>query len=155
MNKILKYSLLGIIIFIFLVFFSIILYPIIFHFDCYTGGGKWRGLSTTGVDYCWTKGMGGEAITAGCDCGPDKCWDGNKCVYDEQKSVYSEKENYGRFELPEEDGECKTDSECFIGGCSGEKCTTSQRIGTTCEIPEGMINSLYCKCINEKCIWIR
>lgn len=85
MNKILKYSIIGIVVLSVLLFLSIILYPVLFHFDCYSGGGKWRGLPTTGVDYCWTKGAGGEAITAGCDCGNDKCWDGNRCVPNEEK----------------------------------------------------------------------
>ena len=155
MDKIFKYLLIGIVIFIILIFISIILYPIIFHFDCYSGGGKWKGLSTTGVDYCWTKGAGGETITAGCDCGPDKCWDGKKCVFNEQKSVYFNKKNYARFELPQEDGECKTDSECFVGGCNGESCTANEGIATTCDIPEGMISGLTCKCTTEKCIWTK
>lgn len=83
-----------------------------------------------------------------------------KCVStdyqgDVQKSVYLNKKNYGRFELPQEKEECNTDSECFVGGCNGETCTARDDIETTCDVPEGMIGGLSCKCINKQCIWVK
>ncbi|MBU0647676.1 hypothetical protein KJ855_00675 [Patescibacteria group bacterium] len=50
--------------------------------QCYIVGGNWRVFSNTCVDACTSEKypVCGMAITAGCDCGPDKCWNGYMCV---------------------------------------------------------------------------
>lgn len=50
---------------------------------CYASGGEWKLFSNTCVDSCsavGSNGMCGQAMTEGCDCGPNQCWDGERCV---------------------------------------------------------------------------
>jgi eight-cysteine-cluster-containing protein len=54
--------------------------------------------------------------------------------------------------------ECSRDSDCGVGGCSGQVCTTAERapsIITTCEyLPEyGCLKQTGCGCISGKCGW--
>jgi len=54
--------------------------------------------------------------------------------------------------------ECTSDSECTIGGCSGEVCTTKDKakdLVTTCiYLPEyDCLKQTVCKCIDGKCQW--
>ena len=54
------------------------------HPDCYLGGGKWEMLGSSCLDECpndWPL-MHTCALTFtyGCDCGPEKCWNGKKCI---------------------------------------------------------------------------
>lgn len=76
-------------------------------------------------------------------------------LYDKNKSVYEGYKNFARFELPQNENECKYDSECFVGGCNGETCTAHEPKVTTCDVPEGMQGGLSCKCINRVCIWVK
>ena len=57
-----------------------------------------------------------------------------------------------------EDIECSVDSDCAIGGCSGQLCLTkenSQNIITTCEYKEeyGCYKLTSCGCVKNKCQW--
>ena len=58
---------------------TFILLPQILHPKCIIGGGKWKTLPDTCVDKCNADGCG-EAITPGCDCGSNKCWNGRSCT---------------------------------------------------------------------------
>ncbi|NQV09367.1 hypothetical protein HQ529_05955 [Candidatus Woesearchaeota archaeon] len=49
--------------------------------NCKTSGGEWKSFDDNSADKCSIP-SGGEVITAGCYCGPNKCWDGEKCVID-------------------------------------------------------------------------
>lgn len=70
-----------IILIISVIFILLILsYPEISHPKCVLGGGKWNVFPNTGVDDCFSTFPAGQAFTTGCDCGSNKCWDGNKCV---------------------------------------------------------------------------
>ena len=75
-----------------IILFLIILISIFLYFnvftimkspECFLGGGTWRLHSSTCVDSCaWERGevvACALAITWGCDCGPNKCWNGERC----------------------------------------------------------------------------
>lgn len=50
---------------------------------CNAGGGIWREFPTTCRDECGisVKNMNcGDAMTWGCDCGANACWNGTECV---------------------------------------------------------------------------
>ncbi|MFW5876275.1 MAG: hypothetical protein ACOCXM_06025 [Myxococcota bacterium] len=52
---------------------------------CRDSGGRWRQFRNTCVDSCrLVRAVEpvacGMALTMGCDCGPDRCWDGSRCV---------------------------------------------------------------------------
>lgn len=56
--------------------------------------------------------------------------------------------------------ECTADSECFVGGCSGEVCTTAAKAAeglvTTCEYRAeyACYKLTSCGCVSGKCGWI-
>ncbi|HBR22030.1 MAG TPA: hypothetical protein DD713_05610 [Nitrospiraceae bacterium] len=55
-------------------------------------------------------------------------------------------------------GECKTDSDCIKGGCSGQVCQSKKEgaVITTCEWRECYNANKYkvsCKCIEGRCEW--
>lgn len=58
---------------------------------------------------------------------------------------------YGRFEAPSRKNDCMQDSECMVGGCSGEVCA-AESVPSTCEAladkPKGS-----CGCLDGKCQW--
>ena len=60
-----------------------------------------------------------------------------------------------RVELPEQDGECKSDADCGSGGCSGEMCVARSlgAITSTCEVRAcfGVLDT--CGCVEGKCQW--
>lgn len=51
--------------------------------SCKDSGGKWVGFSNNCVDSCdYIRGnvqTCGQILTQGCDCGPNKCWNGKSC----------------------------------------------------------------------------
>jgi len=54
--------------------------------------------------------------------------------------------------------ECVKDTDCGIGGCSGQVCVPVDKIGdiiTTCEFREeyNCLRLTSCSCINESCRW--
>lgn len=58
---------------------------------------------------------------------------------------------YSRYEGPECLGECSSDSDCIVSGCSSEVCSAESVI-TTCEVippPPGK----FCKCREGVCRW--
>jgi len=54
-------------------------------------------------------------------------------------------------------GKCEADSDCVIGGCSGQVCQSkNEKIITTCEWKDcynAKKYNLKCRCINGKCQW--
>jgi len=59
---------------------------------------------------------------------------------------------------PRNGGECKSDSDCAVGGCSGEVCTTrelAKEIVTPCVYKEwyGCLRLTSCGCYNGFCTW--
>ncbi len=61
-----------------------------------------------------------------------------------------------KYEEPGSFSECKSDSDCVIGGCSGTLChKKGENIFTTCEyLPEyECYKQIECGCINNKCEW--
>jgi len=55
---------------------------------CLQGGGQWRtDFPNSCVDYCFPPGaqpICAQVISAGCDCGLQKCWSGTTCIDDPQ-----------------------------------------------------------------------
>lgn len=107
--------------------------------ECWRGGGKWGVLPTTGVDKCGWYGVGGEAFTAGCDCGHSKCWNGSQCILNSNVDErckwkfnglcdYLTREGYY---FNEETKKCE-----YFGpssGCSDPPFRTMQECKTVCE----------------------
>jgi len=64
--------------------------------ECENGGGAWETFSNTCVDSCTTvdpsERVCGAAQSSGCDCGPDKCWNGTTCEKEGRKSALKMKE---------------------------------------------------------------
>jgi len=57
-------------------------------------------------------------------------------------------------------GACEKDADCVRGGCSGQVCQSQKEgpLATTCEWRECYNAALYCmecRCVNNKCQWIR
>ncbi|MCX8172966.1 MAG: eight-cysteine-cluster domain-containing protein [Archaeoglobaceae archaeon] len=54
-------------------------------------------------------------------------------------------------------GECKSDAECVIDGCSGQVCRSvlEEPVITTCEWRDCYRNSVRCACINSACQWVK
>lgn len=50
--------------------------------QCENSEGKWREFGNTCGDVCGTVTTCGQALTYGCDCGSELCWDGNSCIVD-------------------------------------------------------------------------
>lgn len=55
------------------------------------------------------------------------------------------------------EGNCKVDSDCFVGGCSSELCTNVQGAISICIYsPDFPDKSVYeCGCWEQKCAWIK
>lgn len=51
--------------------------------------------------------------------------------------------------------ECSSDTDCFVGGCSGQLCSRDEEVITTCEWKEeyGCYTLSSCGCIDGKCEW--
>jgi len=61
-----------------------------------------------------------------------------------------------RVEEPEADGECTTDADCAVAGCSGEICTTAAAVGelmSTCEVDPCFAVLDHCGCQAGRCSW--
>ena len=85
---------------------------------------------------------------------------GEICIYD---CLPQPKENEikcvnNKCVAEEKIAECLADSDCGIGGCSGQVCTTKDKAKstvTTCEFLKiyGCYKQTTCSCINSKCEW--
>lgn len=58
----------------------------------------------------------------------------------------------------ENETECVSNSDCSIGGCSGQVCTTAAEakgLITTCEYREeyGCLKLTSCGCVDGRCVW--
>ena len=61
---------------------------------------------------------------------------------------------HDRFERPDLKNHCFRDSDCHIGGCSGEACSAQSGISSTCElIPDQPGGN--CGCVNFSCQWYK
>lgn len=61
-----------------------------------------------------------------------------------------------RVEGPEQEGECKVDADCRVGGCSGEICAASGALDgwmSTCEILPCFQVLQSCGCQAGRCSW--
>ena len=55
-------------------------------------------------------------------------------------------------------GQCQTDSDCVLGGCSMQICQSAneEKIITNCEYKECYDKEVYavnCECVNNQCLW--
>lgn len=68
-----------------------------------------------------------------------------------------ESEDYARLEDPE-NSSCASDTDCVVGGCSGEVCTTAGgNTESTCEVLESFrqVDGASCGCVASSCQWYR
>lgn len=75
------------------------------------------------------------------------------CANETQEVVSGEKEGFCGFSTFKV---CSDNSECSIGGCSGQVCGASEDFVSTCEYRDCYDADAYnlkCKCVNEKCQW--
>ncbi|MBU1935541.1 hypothetical protein KKF04_05790, partial [Patescibacteria group bacterium] len=81
------------------------------HPECYDSGGVWATFPDTSADHCFSPGRG-LLVTYGCDCGPSKCWDSEKCVKNESyqfEEVIACTNSGGMFK----NGKCECPSETY------------------------------------------
>lgn len=86
---------------------------------------------------------------------PSDCKDGYDCIRNRCVS--------GKSSSPQSSGsgsnpECRSDSDCKAGGCSGQLCLSASKSGstyTTCEYREefGCLKYASCGCVGGKCAW--
>ncbi len=62
---------------------------------------------------------------------------------------------YGRVEGGKSGNRCAGDSECHVGGCSGEVCSAREGIITTCEVRPWPQGKALCGCVEGECVWYR
>mgnify|MGYP007032565106 CR=1 FL=1 len=61
---------------------------------------------------------------------------------------------YGRFEVPDMPNACDADTQCHVGGCSGETCSAEPDVVTTCELlPARLPDRSHCGCVEGQCRW--
>ncbi len=48
--------------------------------SCEEQGGEWKTFPDACADFCNAGDMCAQVLTESCDCGPDECWDGQKCI---------------------------------------------------------------------------
>lgn len=68
---------------------------------CETAGGVWKQMPDACADRCGTEDMMcAQVLTYGCYCGEGMCWDGTKCMPEEDDSIeITEKDNQTGGEL--------------------------------------------------------
>lgn len=107
------------IIFVILILLILIGPQIIFP-QCVLGGGLWKGFSNGCADSCPTQEQLIEdngirvctaMLSAGCDCGPNKCWDGNKCVPNPKIETPKENETQNINNI---NFSCNKDTDCIL-----------------------------------------
>ena len=103
-----------------------------------------EGLSSVPSGSCGC--VAGQCIWAAGSCGGDEDG-GGACVAEVDPSD----RYYDRFEGTHLDNSCDSDSDCIVGGCSGEVCAAEGAF-TTCE---GLSSqpSGSCGCVEGQCIW--
>ncbi|MCK6575460.1 BPTI/Kunitz-type proteinase inhibitor domain-containing protein, partial [Myxococcota bacterium] len=77
------------------------------------------------------------------------CGGGAMCV--REPSVSPRDPLFDRYEGTGFANDCRSDDDCFRGGCSGEVCSASPDVASTCEVvpmPEGA-----CGCVAGQCQW--
>jgi hypothetical protein len=94
MNKALKivmYAAIGLIILIFLLISFLFIGSFLSewpqNYQCWQGNGTWTGFPTDCQDECdypTNVRACADFATLGCECGPEKCWNGNKCINNEE-----------------------------------------------------------------------
>lgn len=62
---------------------------------------------------------------------------------------------YGRVEGENIENRCHGDSQCRVGGCSGEVCSAREGILTTCEVRRWPQGRAACGCVEGECVWYR
>lgn len=51
-------------------------------------------------------------------------------------------------------GTCQQDADCYVGGCSGEVCSSEEGVITTCEIRDDFPGpKMSCGCVQGVCGW--
>lgn len=69
----------------------------------------------------------------------------------EERKIYVDEKGYPKYTL----GVCNNDSDCVPAGCSGQICSSSEDLVTTCEIRQDFPdkNIYSCGCVSDFCTW--
>lgn len=71
-----------------------------------------------------------------------------------QAAVPGDHTLFDRFEGTGFDNACNADADCFVAGCSGEVCSATADVITTCEVlPVSLPAGTACGCVQSQCIW--
>src|SRR5512144_2723840 len=60
---------------------------------------------------------------------------------------------YARLECAGCANDCTQDSDCHVGGCSGEICSAQTDVVSTCEAVPWPRGNPACGCVQGQCIW--
>ena len=63
--------------------------------------------------------------------------------------------DFARLEGLGHANQCSTDQDCFVGGCSGEACTATEGLSSTCEEKPWASDGGLCGCVEGFCRWYR
>jgi hypothetical protein len=104
----------------------------------------------------------GDAYKAEDGCNVCECSNGvNKCSNDREcteeistQSVYWNFPDYEKYESPESAGECSSNDDCYVRGCSKEVCSADSTVKSSCEAIK-TIENLSCGCRDSKCVWAK
>lgn len=58
-----------------------------------------------------------------------------------------------KFEGPTFKNACGKDSDCFVGGCSGELCTAEEGVNSVCVVYPDQPRGASCGCLSGECMW--
>lgn len=80
--------------------------------------------------------------------------DGGEPPITRKAAVPADHALFDRFEGTGFDNACNADTDCLTGGCSGEVCSASREVVTTCEVlPVTLPQGTSCGCVQAQCIW--
>lgn len=83
--------------------------------------------------------------------GPSALLDGGSIT--RQPAIQPDHPLYDRVEGTHVDNECSSDDDCLLGGCSGEVCSATEGVVTTCDVVAWPPPRASCGCVADRCIW--
>jgi PKD repeat protein len=117
---------------------------------CIDSGGTWREFADGCVDYCGAGDICTQALTMGCDCGADACWDGYACETSADNNIgcsLTQECSFG-YDCYYENG--FSQSEGQTGTCRSIEQNVCSDVGVTWEEGEG---DFYCCLGLEERAW--
>ena len=120
------------------------------NYKCWKGGGSWESFPSTCHDECYylyQERACGDAFTLGCDCGPNLCWDGTKCI---SNTIVCKTDEDCKKNSIETRCDYKTKEECENSGGNWVIPMACAAIG--CPIPGPPYCECDAKCIDNMCV---